>query len=85
MRQLHQIAIALGQLINTFIPGGMSDETLSARAHRMRMKKQRVWGWTANAIDTLFFWQRDENGNRHHCYQSYLSEVERKHLPSHYR
>lgn len=78
LRQLKQIAIAFDQLLNTLIPGGMADETLSARAHRMRMKKQRVWGWTASAIDLLFFWQDG------HCEQSYLSEVGRKHLPSHY-
>lgn len=80
-----QLLIALDQLLNTLIPGGMADETLSARAHRMRMKKQRLWGWTANAIDMLFFWQKDDKGRRNHCYQSYLSEKERRHLPDHYK
>jgi len=57
----------------------MADETLSARAHRMREKKQPYWNWTANFIDKLFFWQEA------HCYQSYLSEINRKQLPSVYR
>lgn len=78
MRQLHQIAVAFDQLLNTLIPGGMADETLSARAHRAREKGQPVWGWTANAIDLLFFWQDD------HCYNSYLNEVNRIHQGSYY-
>lgn len=49
-----QALIALDQLVNTLL-GGMADETLSARAHRMRSKGQRYWGWTASAIDALFF------------------------------
>lgn len=38
-----QFLIALDQLANTLI-GGMADETLSARAHRMRSKGQRILG-----------------------------------------
>lgn len=79
-----QILIAIDQLINTLI-GGKADETLSARAHRMREKKQRVWGWTADAIDLLFFWQKDDQGQRNHCHRSYLSEVNRSQLPKHYQ
>lgn len=81
---IRQILIAIDQLLNTLL-GGRADETLSARAHRMRLKQQRVWWWLAGAIDLLFFWQVDENGKRHHCYQSYLSEKERRHLPDHYK
>lgn len=80
---LKSIAIAFDQLVNAVF-GGKPDETLSARAHRMRQKQQRVWGWTANAIDLLFFWQKDEQGNRNHCKTSYESEVKRRHLPKHY-
>lgn len=50
------IFIALDQLANVLLAGA-PDETLSSRAHRMRAKGQPVWGWTANAIDRLFFWQ----------------------------
>ena len=74
---MRQVLIAIDQLINALV-GGKADETLSARAHRMRMKKQPVWGWTADFIDLLFFWQDG------HCEQSYKAEIERKHLPSHY-
>ncbi len=72
---LIQILIALDQLANAVIPGGWADETLSSRAHRMRQEKQRVWGWTANAIDWLFFWQPN------HCAQAYADELDRMQLP----
>lgn len=34
-------------------------ETLSAKAHRMRVKPQPYWWWLAGVIDTLFFWESD--------------------------
>lgn len=68
---LKQIAIAIDQLANTLL-GGMADETLSARAHRTGS----VW---EPVIDALFFWQDD------HCFQSYISEKERKQLPGAYQ
>lgn len=68
---LKQIAIAIDQLANTLL-GGMADETLSARAHRTGS----VW---ESVIDALFFWQDD------HCFESYLSEKERKQMPQEYR
>lgn len=71
------ILIGIDQLVNTLIPGGAPDETMSSRAHRMREKGQRTWGWTASAIDALFFWQRSPG----HCERAYLSEVERRQLP----
>lgn len=66
-----QIAIAFDQQLNTLIPGGWADETLSSRAHRMREKGQKYWGWTANFIDWLFFFQKE------HCYNSWLDELNR--------
>lgn len=51
-----------------FILGGDFKETLSSRAHRMREKQHRVWGWTASFIDGLFFW--DYN----HCEEQYMIE-----------
>lgn len=74
-----QPLIAFDQFLNTLIPGGWADETLSSRAHRMRLKEQKYWGWTANAIDKLFFWQNN------HCEQAYLSEQKRLHLPPSFR
>lgn len=56
--------------------GGMADETLSARAHRMHAKGRR--SWPRNLINALFFWQED------HCFEAYMSEMQRKHLPADY-
>lgn len=67
---LKQIAIAIDQLANTLL-GGMADETLSARAHRTGSAWEPF-------IDALFFWQIG------HCFQSYISEKERKQLPTEY-
>jgi hypothetical protein len=38
-----QNAIAFDQFLNALI-GGYADETLNARAHRMRQKRQPYWG-----------------------------------------
>ncbi|OYW20767.1 MAG: hypothetical protein B7Z52_01930 [Burkholderiales bacterium 12-64-5] len=75
---LHRILIALDQLANTVI-GGWPDETLSAYAHRMRTKGHKYWGWTAGAINLLFFWQTD------HCLSAYRAEVLRRQYPEAYR
>lgn len=79
MNVLTQFLIALDQMINTIVwvrgdGFGKADETLSARAWRLRKGSN-----TYKFINFLFFWQKN------HCYESYLSEVERKHLPSEYR
>ena len=68
---LIQILIAIDQLANA-ITGGWADETLSSRAYRMREKRQKYWGWTANVIDAMFFFQKE------HCYNSWLEEVNRQ-------
>ena len=74
-----QVFIAFDQLVNALIPGGWADETLSSRAHRMRAKGHRYWGWTANAIDWLFFWQES------HCEAAYLEEHDRVQLHPEFR
>ncbi len=74
---MKQIVIALDQLANALL-GGWADETLSARSHRLSYKKYR-WHLMKSFIDALFFWEED------HCYNSYLSEIDRKHLPIEYR
>ena len=71
--------IGLDQLINTlvWIKGdgfGMPDETLSARAWRLR-GQSNVWRF----IDMLLFFDPA------HCRTSYDSELERKQLPKEYR
>lgn len=59
---------------------GAPDETLSSRAHRMRVKGQPVWGWTADVIDWLALpWQDD------HCEIAYQREWQRRQLPGVFR
>ncbi len=72
--KIKQVLLALDQLANTLL-GGMADETLSARAYRTRETNP----WRMRVIDALFFWEGS------HCYKSWLSEVERRQLPSAYR
>lgn len=69
------LAIALDQLANVLLAGA-PDETLSSRAHRMRVKGHRWWGWTADAIDGLLFF--DPN----HCARAYESERRRLQQPA---
>lgn len=76
---MKQVAIAFDQFINTliWIKGdgfGYADETLSARAWRLRDVNNLY-----KVIDKLFFWQKS------HCYESYVSEQDRKQLPKDYR
>ncbi len=65
--------IALDQLVNA-ITGGWADETLSARAWRLR-GRNNWWNFLRQAIDILFFFQPN------HCSEAYHSEVERRQLP----
>lgn len=73
---LHQLAIALDQLLNALL-SGWADETLSSRAWRCRHKRR--WHITYRAIDAVFFWQDG------HCRRAYANEVARGHLPVGYR
>ena len=75
---LQNLAIGFDQMLNTLLAGS-PDESLSSRAHRQRTKGQRYWGWTADAIDKLFFWQTG------HCEKSWLQEVKRKQLHPSFR
>lgn len=72
---MKQVLIAIDQLLNTLF-GGWADETLSARAYRMRLAgKTRP----AQIINAIFFWQED------HCADAFQSEVQRKQLPKFYQ
>lgn len=66
-----QVLVAIDQLVNTFL-GGYADETLSARAHRRRLRGK---SGVAKVIDYVFFWQQD------HCKEAYESELNRMQLP----
>lgn len=73
------LAIALDQMINVLVwlkseGFGKPDETLSARAWRLRHDSIAY-----KFINLLFFWQDN------HCLNSYISEMERRHLPKEYR
>lgn len=76
---IKNVLISLDQTINcvVWIKGdgfGYPDETLSARAWRLR-EQSNAW----RVIDTLLFFDKD------HCRTSYESEVLRKQLPSAYQ
>ena len=75
---MKNLLIALDQLINTlvWIRGdgfGLPDETLSARAWRLR-RQSNAW----KRIDRIMFFDPD------HCLTSYQSETQRRHLPREY-
>ena len=74
---LKNIAIAFDQLINTLL-GSQPDETLSAKAWRMRLVSP-AWHAAQVVIDALFFWQTE------HCKAAYFAEWERSQLPGEYR
>lgn len=67
----YNFGVALDQCINVLLAGD-PDETLSSRAHRMRLSGHKHWGWTADAIDQAFFWQPG------HCAMAFDSEVNRQ-------
>lgn len=74
-----QFLIAIDQVFNTMVwlkseGFGYADETMSARAWRLRNNSNAY-----KVINVMFFWQDN------HCKQSYLSEVERKHMPKEYK
>lgn len=75
MNVLKNFSIALDQAINCLIyfkedGWGHPDETLSARAYRLRFEHP----WVIRIIDCLFFWEPN------HCYLSFEKEALRKHL-----
>ena len=69
--RLWQLLIAIDQFVNTIL-GGWADETLSARAYRLK------WVWTQRFINLLFI-------DSLHCRDAYESERLRRHLPPEYR
>jgi hypothetical protein len=73
-----QFALWIDQGLNVLFGSGYCDETLSAYFHRRA-------DWREKAVNLLFFWQKDEFGQRNHCYRAWLSEFQRKHMPREYR
>jgi hypothetical protein len=77
------LLVAFDQLLNCCFrfngEWGAPDETLSARAWRVRDTHPRWHQW----IDRLFF--TDRAGEKRHCQLSYEAELLRAHLPDGYR
>lgn len=64
----------LGGLVSTLLKEkAFADLTLSANAWRWHVEGTRRW--PRRLIDALFWWQDA------HCYESYVYEVQRRHLP----
>jgi hypothetical protein len=67
MSMLLDALVWIDRVVNR-LTGGTFYETLSSRAYRMDVRNQPVWGWTAKAINMLFFWQPD------HCRKQWEHE-----------
>lgn len=70
------VLLGVDQLANTLL-GGSPDETLSARAWRLR-GTSAGWARAQRIIDAVFM-------DPKHCEDSYTSEKNRKQLPGEYR
>jgi hypothetical protein len=72
------VMIGLDQTVNCLFrldgEWGQPDETLSARAWRVREKHPKWAKW----IDRIFFWQTE------HCKTAFDNEAVRAHLPKEY-
>lgn len=68
--------IAVDQFFNALF-GGSCEETISAVMWRWHADGKRHWPYYV--VNCLFFWQDD------HCYQAYLSELDRKQLGDAYK
>ena len=66
--------IAFDQQLNTLL-GGYPDETLSSRSYRLDKKGKLLGRVFRPLIDMIFFWQDK------HCFQAYMSELNRKQFP----
>ena len=76
-RYLLNNAIALDQLLNVIL-GGSPDETLSSRAYRTEQQKKILGMIFRPLIDALLSF------DSLHCYEAYMSELDRKQLPSNF-
>ncbi|MCL2076775.1 MAG: pseudouridine synthase [Betaproteobacteria bacterium] len=78
MSRGRRILIAIDQLLNAIF-NGWPDETLSSRAYRWHKAGKR--SWPMRLIDAAF----RLIGDKDHCYNSYMSEKQRTHLPPAFR
>ena len=82
---MKQFVIAIDQLLNTVVWDslggfGKADETLSARAWRLQASSSN-WKYFRVVLDKIFAIFNDKD----HCYNSWLSEKNRKQLPEEYK
>lgn len=78
LHNIKQLLIALDQLANVLIGlvcgyRSWADETLSAKAYRLELERDRTWA--RKLIDGLFFFDKN------HCRTSYESEVLKRQMP----
>jgi len=78
---MKQVLIAVDQLVNTCVWAkhegfGFADETLSARAHRLRHSP--TWSGIRSSIDTMF----GLFGDFEHCRKSWEAECKRSQYPN---
>jgi len=73
---MRQFLISIDQVLNTVL-GGWADETLSARAWRLR-ERSAFWKYAMHVINAIFL-------DSTHCAKSYASELMRRQLPPEYR
>ena len=73
-RRGRQFWVWIDQGLSIVIGSGWADETPSCYYHRRG-------DWTERAANLLFFWQKDEKGQRNHCYRAWVSERDRRHMP----
>lgn len=76
-RYFSQLFIAVNQVVNVLLLGGMADETISARAYRLML--EGTTNIPYRVINFIFFWESD------HCFIAYREEIERKQYPAHYK
>jgi hypothetical protein len=58
----------LSRMLNAWVYGGSTAQTLSARAH-IEAPKSKAWAKRRDFINQLFFWEAD------HCARWWLEEV----------
>jgi hypothetical protein len=78
MSYFKNVVIGLDQFLNTLL-WGFPDETLSSRAYRAERDGRILGKVLRPSIDLLLFLDPK------HCYTSYISELERRQLPSNFK
>lgn len=75
---IKNVLIGLDQFLNSCLCG-KPDETISAKLYRKSITTGKwYWKYSEKFVNAIFF-------DKDHCYQSFLSEVERKQFPNHYK